>query len=826
MSKQNIHILTLFSAFMLALVGFAAQWIPVSTKTSALLKIYWVDADINRILRANSDGTGKEELITSGLPGPIGIAADTVGGKIYWVDNSVNQIQYANLDGSDVKPLIFSGLRNPLDITLDTIENKIYWVEGAPSRKIRRADLDGTGVETLVTIGSQPSSLALDLVRGKIYWVDWIASRLYRANLDGTAVEGLITTGITGPNSIAVDSVGEKIYWTDWHADKIQRSNLDGTSIEDLVTGLATPDGIALDVANGKMYWADRDTGKIQRANLNGTGVEDLVTGLPDPASIALVPDSRDNPTETPKATPGATTVDPPTSTPTPRKIGTPVVPPTSTPTETPAHSPDLYEEDDLCLQGSSISPDGSIQHHTFHPGEKADVDWVRFESEKDIEYLIEAHVPPTSKADVVLEVYAECASIPTGGQDYAFSPDVRLKFRAPKTGSLFLKLTNHDPEEAGDEFRYDLSVRSLRNTSSPGALILVAGSIHSDDLVQPNIYHVTDTVYQLFKNNGYTDERIFYLAPDRSHRPDVDALATVGNLKAAITEWAVDKVGTDRALTIYIMDHGSREFVYLDKQRGEWVTPAQLDQWLHEVEEAHLGLNVNVIIEACYAGSFISEPKSISKPERVIITSSNDDGLAWASEDGAHFSDHFLDALGRGESLYTSFRGAQIAAQMANPNQSPWLDGDGDGNADADGSHTVAAQRGFAFAGTFPDDVWPPYIVQVEPIVVKNGRGRLRIEVRDDVQVDDVWAVIYGPDYTPPVESDALIQDTLPTAKLLDQGNNWYGAFYDGFNQSGIYRIVLHAEDNQGSLARPMVIEIKVGGQNGHHIFLPIVSQ
>ena len=79
-----------------------------------------------------------------------------------------------------------------------------------------------------------------------MYWVDNGADKIQRANLNGTGVEDLVT-GVAEPRGIALDISGGKMYWTDNGADKIQRSNLDGTGVEDvLTTGLTTPIGIAL----------------------------------------------------------------------------------------------------------------------------------------------------------------------------------------------------------------------------------------------------------------------------------------------------------------------------------------------------------------------------------------------------------------------------------------------------------------------------------------------------------------------------------------------------------------------------------------------------
>jgi hypothetical protein len=82
---------------------------------------------------------------------------------------------------------------------------------------------------------------------GKMHWTDAGTAKIQRANLDGTGVEDLVT-GVLGPHGIALDVAGGKMYWTDGQTHKIQRANLDGTEVEELVTGLSSPFGIALDV--------------------------------------------------------------------------------------------------------------------------------------------------------------------------------------------------------------------------------------------------------------------------------------------------------------------------------------------------------------------------------------------------------------------------------------------------------------------------------------------------------------------------------------------------------------------------------------------------
>ena len=266
--------------------------ITVATETAPggrdATKMYWTEWDTESIRRSDLDGSGIENLVTSGLDAPGGIALDVAGGKMYWTDWDKDKIQRSNLDGSDVEDLI-TGLTSPYAIALDVAGGKMYWTDGIAD-KIQRSNLDGSGVEDLITGLDAPGGIALDVADGKMYWSDGgDKDKIQRSNLDGSGVEDLVNSGLDEPEGIALDVAGGKMYWSDGgDKDKIQRSNLDGSGVEDLVTtGFWEPRSIALDVAGGKMYWT-HSRAKIQRSNLDGSHVEDLITGLGWPLGIAL----------------------------------------------------------------------------------------------------------------------------------------------------------------------------------------------------------------------------------------------------------------------------------------------------------------------------------------------------------------------------------------------------------------------------------------------------------------------------------------------------------------------------------------------------------
>ena len=296
--------------FTIALLTLG-MWEVLSYGDTGPPQIYWTDVGIQKIRRADLDGSNVKDIHTTDLFNiPRSIVLDVDAGEIYWTQVGFSPgIRRANLDGSNIEDLIEMSLFSPaVSIALDVDAGKIYWTQVGFSMGIQRANLDGSNIEDLIEMdlfsGSIPDGIALDVAAGKMYWADTGLGKIQRANLDGSNVEDLVT-GLKGTRGIALDVPGGKMYWTDWITHKIQRANLNGSNVQDLVTtGLDSPWGIALDVERGKMYWvhgewvADTETyinGKVQRANLDGSNVQDLVTtGVDNPISIALsIPSQR-----------------------------------------------------------------------------------------------------------------------------------------------------------------------------------------------------------------------------------------------------------------------------------------------------------------------------------------------------------------------------------------------------------------------------------------------------------------------------------------------------------------------------------------------------
>ncbi|MHC5111840.1 MAG: SMP-30/gluconolactonase/LRE family protein, partial [Planctomycetota bacterium] len=310
-------------------------------------KIYWTDVSSRTVRRTDATGSNLDIVLES-LLGPKSVDIDHAAGKIYWIDDDPfgstdDSIKRSNLDGTEEETLLSDGVVGPYALALDPVGGKIYFSQVI---KLRRCNLDGTGVEDLYETVSTSRSIVVDPDTGMMTWS--VGATIYRAAMDGSStefeeqiigdslstiynikyhrpsgkmywtstefgigellradidiplgqtvvnrddIELLITGGsMFDARGLAIDDSSDLVYWTDRLDDVVRRSNLDGEEVVDLVTiGLVNPSGMALDTDAGKMFWADFSENNIKRTDLSGANVENVITDvLSSPVSVAV----------------------------------------------------------------------------------------------------------------------------------------------------------------------------------------------------------------------------------------------------------------------------------------------------------------------------------------------------------------------------------------------------------------------------------------------------------------------------------------------------------------------------------------------------------
>lgn len=219
--------------------------------------VYFSDSNAGVIRRAGLDGSDVRTLVPS-LDQPMSLALDLQGGKLYWVDQGdTAKVQRANLDGSGVQDLVVDPVvQHPYGLVLDPAGQHLYFIDNATD-KLQRCDLDGSNVTDLKIANlAAPIELALDLSAKKIYWSDLgedggPAASIRRANLDGSSPESVVTTANYGslavPLGLDLDVANGKLYFVDGGSGGtgvIVRANLDGSNVAPLIVGLPSARGL------------------------------------------------------------------------------------------------------------------------------------------------------------------------------------------------------------------------------------------------------------------------------------------------------------------------------------------------------------------------------------------------------------------------------------------------------------------------------------------------------------------------------------------------------------------------------------------------------
>lgn len=252
------------------------SFIPISL--DAQDKIYWSDTYYHKIMRANTDGAGTEELLSGSIPGDVVI--DTLTQKLYWSDYGTNMLRSASVDGSDQQVLL-SGLNYPLGLDIDLSAGHLYCAEYDGGRIIR-CNLDGSGVTTLLTGLDHPYDVALNLAAGQMYWTERPSGKIWKAQLDGSGKTEVLAS-LTSPNEIHIDAVGGYLYWQQYpggiFGSGILRSKLDGSAKTMIINNFSK--GFSVDRPRNRILWISFATKTLYQNNLNGSNQIDLFKNNP-----------------------------------------------------------------------------------------------------------------------------------------------------------------------------------------------------------------------------------------------------------------------------------------------------------------------------------------------------------------------------------------------------------------------------------------------------------------------------------------------------------------------------------------------------------------
>jgi hypothetical protein len=268
-------------------------------------RLFLLDLSGGRVLSLDPNGSSRRTIATD-CPHPDGVVVDVAAGHVYWTNMGVphlndGSIERADINGNNRRFIVApGGTFTPKQIHLDKTNGKLYWSDREGMR-VMRANLDGSGIETLVQTGEGEDDrrdqtrwcvgIAIDPERRQIYWTqkggdNAGVGRILRAGIDIPKGETAINrsdvevffNGLPEPIDLEIDLEHRILYWTDRgnppSGNTVNRAPIDAKPAQNVpeivVSDLMEGIGIALDVPGDRMFVTDL-AGSLYVAKLDGT---------------------------------------------------------------------------------------------------------------------------------------------------------------------------------------------------------------------------------------------------------------------------------------------------------------------------------------------------------------------------------------------------------------------------------------------------------------------------------------------------------------------------------------------------------------------------
>jgi|GEM_PF-1145389 len=340
------------------------------------------------------------------------------------------------------------------------------------------------------------------------------------------------------------------------------------------------------------------------------------------------------------------------------------------------------------------------------------------------------------------------------------------------------------------------LNVIGASDVAQAGKAIVIAGRKNSGDSLWPVTRYLADQSFNFLRYRGYAKENLQYLSPepdgdaDGNGQPDdVDLETTLAGTSLSITNWARHA----SKLFIYLVDHGgdSSGAGYFRLNASEVLTAAQLDAWLDELQDTYQ-TDVTVLIDCCYAGSFLDELTYGGSAKRVVMAACGSNEPTYFVAGGlVSFSDAFFAGLFVGKNV----AGAWLQARDAmNTYQQAGLYESASGT-------TSNLYLGATFVAG--KDVPTIGLVCGNQVLTGDTTANLWVDdVASVYPVDRVWALVVPPRHAP---DPAHPVADLPEIELVySDVSGRYLARFSGFSEQGTYKVLYYARDAWNSVSRP----------------------
>ncbi len=359
--------------------------------------------------------------------------------------------------------------------------------------------------------------------------------------------------------------------------------------------------------------------------------------------------------------------------------------------------------------------------------------------------------------------------------------------------------------DATGLKGRAYVNVITAADMARAGRAVVIAGRRSPDDPLWPTTDYLSQLGYNTLLYRGFAKANVRYLSPvpgrDMDGNGQLDDIAgetTYANVAQVFTNW----MQSPGDVFIYLVDHGgdSSGAGYFRLNASEVLTASNLDLWLDRIQDRYSNA-VTVVIDCCYAGSFLDELAYHGTARRTVIAACGTNEPTYFVSGGlVSFSDAFFSGVMLGLDLADCFSFAKTSIQVY---QGAMVDDNGDGRyvEGVDGN----ASRDIAVGVTLVAGRDIPQIGSVCANQALNGDSAATLWAGDVVSgnpIQRVWCLVAPPGYSP---DPANPVDDVPEIELpFSASSGRYQGAYGGFGQKGTYQVQFYAQDIWGSIAVP----------------------
>ncbi|MBW8887360.1 MAG: VCBS repeat-containing protein [Fibrobacteres bacterium] len=315
------------------------------------------------------------------------------------------------------------------------------------------------------------------------------------------------------------------------------------------------------------------------------------------------------------------------------------------------------------------------------------------------------------------------------------------------------------------------------------GLALIAAGTDFNDNLYfYQNIAPACNWAYAKLRQRGFTDSLITYFNPVGWQSIGLDYHAnsnivdetrmTPALLRDRILGYR-DRVRNGVPLLITLIGHGGHAEVQNGKfflSPTEFVTPDSLDAWLDTYDSGKgdsLRTPIVLVLDFCYAGTFIPKLRSATQ-NRIVITSAAADRQAYFQL-GQSFSYAFFKQIAKGGNLAQAWAAGKVWSDanaisgrvLANPQANADLDDTP--NETVDLARLSEVYVGGSQQNQSPEADWKEVRTRLDP----DTRTLSIVAVPEGpIPVDTAWYTVLKPDFDPKAAADPFQYAPLVRAK------------------------------------------------------------